>query len=282
MTEVFVGLGSNIGDRAGFLKAGVEGLRSLEGVRVVSVSSIYRTDPVGPVEQGVFFNAVTRLETDLDPEALLEAVLTIERANGRRREERWGPRTLDLDLLSFGEEERSSEQLTLPHPRMWERAFVLVPLVELAQELEIGGRRAAAALNAVGRAGVERLISFDASERVGVVGASAKPDRYSNRALRMLMDYGHSVVPVSIRDESILDVPCVQDLESIDGGLDTVTMYVSPARQDGVIDALLDRPPRRVIFNPGTESPPNQTRLREAGIEEEEACTLVLLQTGQF
>jgi 2-amino-4-hydroxy-6-hydroxymethyldihydropteridine diphosphokinase len=131
-----ISAGSNLGDRAQNLRGGLRALGELPGVRVEAVSSVYETDPVGGVPQPAYLNVAARLEVAaaLSPEALLAGMQKIERAFGRRRENeiRQGPRTLDLDLLLFGEETRATEFLTLPHPRMWGRAFVLIPLREVA------------------------------------------------------------------------------------------------------------------------------------------------------
>jgi len=282
MTEVYLGLGSNLGDRAGHLKAAVAGLRSIDGVQVSAVSSIYRTEPIGVVDQGAFLNAVVRIETELEPLEVLDRCLEIEKGRGRVRLERWGPRTLDIDLLLFGEQTLSDERLTLPHPLAIERAFVLAPLLELWPNAEIGGLNVQSALEEMDTDGVERLIAFDECETVAIVGASPKPDRYSNRAQRMLMDFGYSVVPISPMGLDVLGVAGFSSFESFDGKVDTVTLYVGPARQDAIVAELVEVVPKRVIFNPGTESVQSMDALQAAGIETDEACTLVLLQTGQF
>ena len=134
--NAYICAGSNLGDRAGTLLGALRALHDVPGVSVEAVSSIYETDPVGGVPQATYLNMAARLEVDavLSPEALLAEMQRIERAFGRdrAREIRWGPRTLDLDLLLFGAETRKGAFLTLPHPRMWERAFVLIPLREVA------------------------------------------------------------------------------------------------------------------------------------------------------
>lgn len=131
MNTAYVALGANLGDPAATVKAAFAALANLPESRVVHCSSLYRTAPVGMTEQPEFVNAVAELETTLAPEAVLEALLDIEKRFGRIRAERNGPRTLDLDLLLHGAERRDSAQLTLPHPRLWARAFVLLPLLEL-------------------------------------------------------------------------------------------------------------------------------------------------------
>ncbi|WP_029075437.1 2-amino-4-hydroxy-6-hydroxymethyldihydropteridine diphosphokinase [Kaistia adipata] len=140
MTEAFLGLGSNLGDRAATLRAAITALDAAPGVRVTRTSSLYETPPWGPVPQGPYLNACIGVETILSPRALLELGLAIERDHGRERAIRWGPRTLDIDLLLYGSDHVDEDGLIVPHPRMAERAFVLVPLSEIAPELEIGGR----------------------------------------------------------------------------------------------------------------------------------------------
>lgn len=119
-------------------------------------------------------------------------------------------------------------------------------------------------------------------EVVAVIGASANPERYSNKAMKMLAEYGHTPVPVAPAADEIEGRKAWPALEAVPEAVDTVTLYVGPARQGPVIDAILARPPRRVIFNPGTENPEACARLDAAGIAHEDACTLVLLRTGQF
>jgi len=118
--------------------------------------------------------------------------------------------------------------------------------------------------------------------RVAVIGASANPARYSHRALRMLQAAGHTPLPVSRQGGEILGFPGYPAVDLIPGPVDTVTIYLSPDKQPAVIRAILKRPPRRVIFNPGAENPGVYPALSAAGIEVVEACTLVLLSTGQF
>jgi predicted CoA-binding protein len=120
------------------------------------------------------------------------------------------------------------------------------------------------------------------TERVVIVGASDNPERYSHRALLLLRQHGHEVVPVHPKLAQIEGVPVVADLSAISGPVDTVTMYVGPAISAGLGDKLAALKPRRVIFNPGTENAVLEQQLSAAGIICEEACTLVLLNTGQF
>ena len=130
-TTAYVGVGSNLGDRLENLRAAVRDLAGTPDVRVVRSSSVYETSPVGGPEQGDFLNAVVEISTELEPHALLEALQRIENELGRIRAERFGPRTIDLDLLLYGDREIDDPDLTVPHPRMRERAFVVVPLMEL-------------------------------------------------------------------------------------------------------------------------------------------------------
>jgi 2-amino-4-hydroxy-6-hydroxymethyldihydropteridine diphosphokinase len=129
--QAFVGAGSNLGDRSATLAGALRQLQGWPGITYVESSSIRETAPVGVVDQPNFLNAVLGLETTLSPEALLAALQEIERAFGRVRTRRWGPRTLDLDLLAYEHECRDTPELVLPHPRIWEREFVTTPLREL-------------------------------------------------------------------------------------------------------------------------------------------------------
>lgn len=145
--RAYVGLGSNLADPPAQLRAAVAALGRLPQTQVAACSSFYRSAPVGLADQPDFINAACRLHTALAPEALLEALLAIERAHGRVRVgERGGPRTLDLDLLMYGTEIRHTDMLVLPHPRLHERAFVLAPLAEIEPDLVVPGRGSVAAL----------------------------------------------------------------------------------------------------------------------------------------
>ncbi len=136
LVTALLALGSNLGDRLGYLREGVRRLADEPGVRLLRVSSVYETSPVGgPVDQGSFLNAVVAVETDGGPEALLECGLRIEDRLGRKRTVVDGPRTLDIDLLTYGDCVRKEPNLVVPHPRMQHRSFVLVPLVEIAAEV---------------------------------------------------------------------------------------------------------------------------------------------------
>ena len=140
-TSAYVALGSNLGDRLEQLRAAVRLLAETDGVDVVRSSRVFETEPVGP-PQPAYLNAVIEIRTTLDPRGLLEAAQVVERALGRVRVERWGPRTIDVDILTFDDRTVDEPDLEIPHPRMHERGFVLVPLGELdADPMLPGGRR---------------------------------------------------------------------------------------------------------------------------------------------
>lgn len=127
----YLALGSNLGDRAGYLLEALARISLLPGTRLARLSSVYETRPVGPAGQGPYLNMVAELETGLGAEELMPRLLEIEGSLGRIREKRWGPRTIDLDLLLYGDTVLKSELLNLPHPEMHQRAFVLAPLCDL-------------------------------------------------------------------------------------------------------------------------------------------------------
>jgi len=151
--RAYVGLGSNLGDRAAYLLLGLSALSRLPETRLLRLSPVYETDPVGP-PQLPYLNMVAELETELSPKGLLAEMLRVEKALGRERRERWGPRTLDLDLLLYGDLVLEEAGLSVPHPRLHERAFVLVPLLDLLPE----GRHPL-----LGQSFAELLASLDAS-----------------------------------------------------------------------------------------------------------------------
>ncbi|MEP0841627.1 MAG: 2-amino-4-hydroxy-6-hydroxymethyldihydropteridine diphosphokinase [Phycisphaerae bacterium] len=131
----YIGLGSNLGDRRSAIETAVQRLRARSGIESVTISSVYETAAVGgPAGQRPYLNAAARAETTLSPRELLDALMAIERELGRRRRQRWGPRTIDLDLLLFDDRVIQTPELTIPHPRMHERAFVLEPLAEIAPQ----------------------------------------------------------------------------------------------------------------------------------------------------
>ena len=147
----FVGLGGNLGEPAATLRAALLALDGLQGTRLLRASRLYRTPAWGLEQQPDFINAVAMLETSLGAQALLESLFVIERQHGRVREAelRWGPRTLDLDLLLYGEAVIDEPGLRVPHPHLHERAFALLPLLEIAADVAIPGR--GLARNAVSR-----------------------------------------------------------------------------------------------------------------------------------
>ncbi len=159
MARVLIALGGNVGDvRATFEKA-IVNICGLAQTTLVARSSDYATPPWGDENQARFVNACIEIETSLDPHALLSVLQQIEQQFGRERDKtrRWGPRTLDLDLIAYDDVSLQTPELTLPHPRWFERAFVLVPLAEIVPDRVIGGRLVRAALAGVSTEGIERL-----------------------------------------------------------------------------------------------------------------------------
>lgn len=154
----YVGLGSNLDDPAQQVRAGLTALAELPATTLQAVSSLYLNPPMGPQDQPDFVNAVARLRTRLQPLTLLDALLGIEQRRGRRRGRRWGERRLDLDLLLWGETRMVHPRLTLPHPGLHERAFVLYPLAELDSALVVPGHGPVVALcRQVDGSGLQRL-----------------------------------------------------------------------------------------------------------------------------
>ncbi len=135
--DAFIALGSNLGDRAALIKAALCGVARLPAVRLVRVSSVVETDPVGPPGQGPYLNAAAHLSTELNPAELLAGLFAVERelARNRQTDQRWGPRRIDLDLLFFGHYTIDAPGLRVPHPRLHERDFVLRPLAQIAPDL---------------------------------------------------------------------------------------------------------------------------------------------------
>lgn len=157
--RLVIALGSNLGNRLENLQAGLDALVDGPGVEFRAVSGVYQTDPVGgPSGQQEYYNAVMTAETTLPAHAVLERCQMVEATYGRTREVRWGPRTLDLDIIVYGDEVNDDPELTLPHPRAHERAFVLAPWHEIDPDARIPGRgRVADLLAAAGPKGVIRL-----------------------------------------------------------------------------------------------------------------------------
>ncbi len=158
MAEVYLGLGSNLGDRADHLARGVDALAG-HAILPVNRSAIYETEPWGPVPQGRYLNQVVRATTELAPRSVLTAVFAIERAHGRdrRQETRFGPRTLDIDILAYDDLAIREADLEIPHPRLLERAFVLVPLAEIAPDLVVNGVKVRDGLARLDRSGIARF-----------------------------------------------------------------------------------------------------------------------------
>jgi len=159
MADVLIALGGNVGDvRATFEKA-IASICGMAQAALLARSSDYATPPWADEQQPRFINACIEIETSLDPHALLFTLQKVEKKFGRDRasEIRWGPRTLDLDLIAYDDVSIQKPELTLPHPRLFERAFVLVPLAEIAPERVIAGRSISAALSTLSTAGIERL-----------------------------------------------------------------------------------------------------------------------------
>lgn len=156
MAEAGISLGSNLGDKAATIEQALRKLEQAPDIRVVRRSNLYRTEPWGDENQDWFLNACVLVDTILPPQTLLRRCLDIESALGRDRTSgrRWGPRAIDLDLLFYDDLTLSEASLTLPHPRLFERAFVLVPLNEIAGDRSINERSIAAAAQAVDRSGV--------------------------------------------------------------------------------------------------------------------------------
>ena len=170
MSTAYVGLGANLGDRAGALRWALERLSSIG--TVTAVSPVYETEPLDYLDQPPFLNAVAAVSTNLRPGSVLAALLAIELDAGRQRSIRHGPRTLDLDLLLYDDLEMSTPDLTLPHPRMHQRAFVLVPLADLAPGLAIPGMGATVA-DLLGR--LESLSGVHRYEPEPEAGDSKRP-----------------------------------------------------------------------------------------------------------
>ena len=149
--QVFIGLGSNLGDRDAYLEMARRALTGSEGILLVRASSLYETEPVGYTEQGWFLNQVVEIAAVLDPWELLGLLQGIEQDLGRQRLIRWGPRVVDLDLLLYGDTVLNSPKLIVPHPRLYERSFVLAPLAEIAPDhLHPGGKTTLEHLQALG------------------------------------------------------------------------------------------------------------------------------------
>ena len=157
MTRVVLGLGGNIGDSRTLIRAAIERLDAHPEVAVEKVSALYLTPPWGKIDQPAFLNAAVLIETSLSPRALLNTILDVERKLGRERLERWGPRRIDIDILLYGVIEIDEPGLHIPHPRLTERAFALVPLLDVMPDAAIAAKPARDWLELTDRAGMQRL-----------------------------------------------------------------------------------------------------------------------------
>ena len=159
MASALIALGGNVGDVRATFKQAIADICGMAQAKLLARSSDYLTPPWGNERQARFVNACIEIETGLDPHGLLSTLHQIEKKFGRDRakETRWGPRTLDLDLIAYDDIALEEPDLTLPHPRLFERAFVLVPLAEIAPDRMIGGRKVSNALASVSTQGIERL-----------------------------------------------------------------------------------------------------------------------------
>jgi 2-amino-4-hydroxy-6-hydroxymethyldihydropteridine diphosphokinase len=156
----YLGVGSNLGDSRARVLAAFDALATLPRTRLLARSRLYRTRPFGPVQQGDFINAAAGVLTQLSAPELLAAIRGIEVAAGRERTERWGPRTLDLDLLVFGAERIATAELTVPHPGIAQRGFVLAPLADIAPTLDVpGAGRVEVLLSALADNGIAEIIA---------------------------------------------------------------------------------------------------------------------------
>ncbi|WP_407721093.1 2-amino-4-hydroxy-6-hydroxymethyldihydropteridine diphosphokinase [Neorhizobium petrolearium] len=150
-----LGIGGNIGDPPAAMAEALRQLDQREDCRVLAVSKLYSTPPWGKTDQADFFNCCALVETSLDPEELLDVCLSIEQGMKRVRRERWGPRTIDIDILTYGTRKQKSEKLELPHPRMTERGFVMMPLADIAPDLLVKGRKVGEWLQETDTAGIK-------------------------------------------------------------------------------------------------------------------------------
>jgi 2-amino-4-hydroxy-6-hydroxymethyldihydropteridine diphosphokinase len=157
--RAYLALGGNVGDSRATLDSAVLALSDADGIRLFARSSDYRTPPWGVTDQAPFINLCVAIDTTLAPGALLSCIHEIERRFGRDRasEQRWGPRTVDIDILAYDDLTLDDPGLILPHPRLFERAFVLMPLTEIAGDVTIAGQTPRAALARLDTAGIERL-----------------------------------------------------------------------------------------------------------------------------
>ena len=157
MTAAVLGFGGNIGEPRKLIASAIELLAANPGIKVEAVSALYLTPPWGKTDQPPFLNAAARIETSLKPRALLNAVLDVERDLGRKRLERWGPRTIDIDILLYGAIDIDEPFLHIPHPRLTERAFALTPLIDVMPDAVVEGRPVSEWLERVDATGLRRV-----------------------------------------------------------------------------------------------------------------------------
>lgn len=165
--RAWLGLGGNLGDPQSAMAKALQAIDADPRTRVVAVSSVYRTPPWGKTDQPDFLNAVAGVDTGRSPQELLDLCLAAEKGLKRVRAERWGPRTIDIDILLFGERTIDETRLEVPHPRMTQRAFVLLPLAEIQPELKIGARTVAQFLATLDMKGIDRVTADDGWWRQG-------------------------------------------------------------------------------------------------------------------
>lgn len=157
MSKAYLGIGSNLGDKKENINSAIELLKDNDSITVTKVSSIYETEPVGYLDQDLFLNVVCEIETGLLPYELLDCCNQIEAQLKRVRLIHWGPRTIDVDILLYDDLKLQEERLTIPHPRMKERAFVIIPLMELAPEITIDGEAIASIAEGLKDEGVRKI-----------------------------------------------------------------------------------------------------------------------------
>ncbi len=155
--DAILGLGSNVGDKTANIARAIALLTERGDIELVARSKLFKTPPWGKTNQDWFVNACIAIATGLAPESLLERCLEVEALMGRRREEHWGPRVIDVDILTYGHVRMSEPHLTIPHPRITERAFVLAPLADIAPDVVLKGQTVAYWLEGMNKSGVEQL-----------------------------------------------------------------------------------------------------------------------------
>ncbi|AOY76315.1 2-amino-4-hydroxy-6-hydroxymethyldihydropteridine diphosphokinase [Clostridium formicaceticum] len=160
MAKGYLGLGSNMGDKKEYLDQAIEQINQHPSITVKKVSSYYETDPIGYTEQDVFLNVVVEIDTSLSPYELLAYCNEIEELLKRKRIIRWGPRTIDVDVLLYENYTSDDEKLTVPHPRMWKRAFVMIPLYEIAKDITNNGEHIGEIIKNLCKEGI-RKVDYD-------------------------------------------------------------------------------------------------------------------------